>query len=378
MEFRNLKAQYNALKTKMDEAVISVMAGGRYIMGENVDKIEKKLSGYTGRGECITCANGTDALILSLQALGIGKGDAVFVPDFTFFATAEAVAAVGAAPVFVDVDKKTFNISPESLSKAVTEVKAFGELVPKAVIAVDLFGLPADYDLIAEIAESNGLYLIEDGAQGFGGEYKNRRCCSFGDVSTTSFFPAKPLGCYGDGGAVFTDDEQLAEIIRSLKVHGKGSGKYDNIRIGMNSRLDEIQAAVLLVKLEAFIKYELEAVNNAAREYNARLSGIVDTPYIPDGLFSSYAQYTVKFKSREIRDYVQSALNKNDIPCFVYYPRPLHAQQAFKGLRQYVGCDNSEYLCGTVLSLPIHPYIAPEDIQKICSVLSDENNQGGL
>ena len=264
MQFRDLKAQYTALKAEIDAAMQKVAADGNFISGAQVAELETALAEYVGVKHCVTCGNGTDALTMVLMGWNLGPGDAVFVPDFTFFASGEVVSFEGATPVFVDVDADTFNLDPAKLEEAILAVKADGKLTPKATVAVDLFCLPANYRAIKPIAEKYGLLLLEDGAQGFGGSMDGRRSCSFGDASTTSFFPAKPLGCYGDGGAIFTDDDALAGYLRSIRVHGKGSFKYDNVRIGMNSRLDTLQAAILHPKFRAFREYELEAVNRAA------------------------------------------------------------------------------------------------------------------
>ncbi len=372
MEFRDLKKQYSVLKDKIDRAVLDVMASGGYIMGKPVLELENSLAEYVGSKHCISCANGTDALSLALMAMGIGVGDCVFVPDFTFFATAEVVSFAGAYPIFVDVDEDTFNIDTEKLEAAVLKVKSEGRYTPKAVIAVDLFGLPANYPEIRKITEKYGLYIIEDGAQGFGGQIDGKMACSFGDISTTSFFPAKPLGCYGDGGAIFTDNDEWAEIMTSLKYHGKGSYKYDNVRIGMNSRLDTIQAAILKCKFEAFGDYEVEAVNKAAKKYSAALSGIVKTPEIPDGFYSSWAQYTITLESGEKRDALQAHLKSLGIPSMVYYPRPMHAQTAFAGFEyDEDSLVVSEKLSKTVLSLPMHPYIEDDDINTVCNAIKD-------
>ena len=367
MEFRDLKKQYSVLKTKIDEAVLDVMASGAYIMGKPVSELEQELAKYVGCKHCITCANGTDALSLALMALGVGNGDCVFVPDFTFFATAEVVPFAGAYPIFVDVDKDTFNIDTEKLEAAIKNVIADGKYVPKVIIAVDLFGLPANYPAIRKIADKYGLYIIEDGAQGFGGMIEGKRACSFGDISTTSFFPAKPLGCYGDGGAIFTDNDEWANIMTSLKYHGKGSYKYDNIRIGMNSRLDTIQAAILLPKFAAFKDYELDAVNKVADMYSSALSGFVKVPQIPAGYYSSWAQYTLTLESNEQRDSLQTYLKEKGIPSTVYYPRAMHEQTAFAEIT--VDEDSlcvSKALSETVLSLPMHPYLEEKDIDYIC------------
>ncbi len=369
MQFRDLKKQYEVLKPRMDKAILDTVASAAYIGGPRVKALEDLLAAYCGVKHCISCANGTDALQLMLQAWGIGSGDAVFVPDFTFFASGEVVSFVGATPVFYDVDMDTFNADVNSLEAAIEAVKAEGKLNPKVIITVDLFGLPADYDAIEALAAKHGLLILEDSAQGFGGEINGKRACSFGDAATTSFFPAKPLGCYGDGGAIFTDDDEVAALLRSLCVHGKGSFKYDNVRIGVNSRLDAVQAAVLEVKLEAFAGYELEAVNKAAAWYDAQLAGVVKTPVIPEGFMSSWAQYTIQLPSREVRDGLQEALKAQGIPTMVYYPKPMHSQTAFADVKAYVDCSNTEKLCHTVLSLPMHPYLDEETVKTVCDAI---------
>ena len=339
------------------------MQSGAYIMGQPVKELEAQLADYVGVKHCISCANGTDALTLALKAWGIGKGDAVFVPDFTFFASAEVVGLEGATPVFVDVDAETFNISPTDLERAILEVIKEGRQTPKVIIAVDLFGLPADYPAIRKIAEKYHLYILEDGAQGFGGSINGKRACSFGDISTTSFFPAKPLGCYGDGGAVFTDNDEWAALVDSYRVHGKGSYKYDNVRIGLNSRLDTIQAAILQVKLKAFKDYELEAVNKVSAQYSELLEDVVKTPAIPDGFVSSWAQYTIQLPDQESRDRLQTSLKEQGIPSMVYYPRPMHEQAAFvNNPLSVIHCPCSTRLSQTVLSLPMHPYLTNIDL----------------
>jgi dTDP-4-amino-4,6-dideoxygalactose transaminase len=371
MEFRDLKRQYAAVQKEMDMAVRDAIADGVFIMGQRVAELETRLAAYVGAKHCITCASGTDALTLALKAMSIGAGDAVFVPDFTFFATAEAVALEGATPIFVDVREDTFNIDVQSLETAVARVKKEGCLKPKAIIAVDLFGQPADYDAIREVARRYDLKIIEDGAQGFGGRIGNRRACSFGDIATTSFFPAKPLGCYGDGGAVFTDNDEWAAVMVSLRVHGKGSNKYDNVRIGLNSRLDTLQAAVLKVKMDAFEKWELQAVQDAAASYTKHLEGVVATPVVPEGYYSSWAQYTIRLSDQSERDAVKSALSSKGIPTGVYYPRPLHLQPAFSHLPQNDPCPVATRVCTQVLSLPMHPYLTSSEINEVCGTICD-------
>ncbi len=367
MQFRDLVKQYNVLKPEIDKAMIDTAASGGYIMGKAVKELEASLAEYVGVKHCIACANGTDALTLALKAWGIGAGDAVFVPDFTFFASAEVVSLEGATPVFIDIDEDTFNIDVKSLEKAIEKTIKEGKLTPRVIITVDLFGLPADYYAVKKIADKYKLLILEDGAQGFGGKINGRMACSFGDISTTSFFPAKPLGCYGDGGAVFTNNDEWAKIMDSLRVHGKGSFKYDNVRIGLNSRLDTLQAAILQVKFDAFKKYEVRDINKAAALYTEKLKGIVKTPVIPEGYYSSWAQYTIQLKNREQRDGLQAYLKEQGIPSMVYYPTPMHGQTAYKDLN-YPADSNpvTQRICGTVLSLPIHPYITREDIEKVC------------
>lgn len=369
MQFRDLKKQYEALKPQIDSAVAGVIAASSFISGPQVAELERRLAEYTGRKHCITCGNGTDALSMALMAWGIKEGDAVFVPDFTFFATGEVVSFEGATPVFVDVDKDTFNMDPEKLEEAVREVVNEGRLTPRLVIPVDLFGLPADYEKIQAVAEKYGMKILEDGAQGFGGRIGEKKVCSFGEISATSFFPAKPLGCYGDGGAVFTDSDETAAYLESIRVHGKGSYKYENVRIGWNSRLDTIQAAVMLPKLQAFQEYELERVNEAAARYTQELKNIVKTPVIPEHFYSSWAQYTIQLENGEERDRLQGFLKEKGIPTMIYYPIPMHRQRAFEGLKLYQECPVTERLCQTVLSLPMHPYLEREEQERIAEAV---------
>jgi dTDP-4-amino-4,6-dideoxygalactose transaminase len=355
------------MSAEMDEALLGAARSGAYIMGPQVAELEQQLAAYVGLKHCITCANGTDALRLALMALGIGPGDAVFVPDFTFFATAEAVAMVGATPIFVDVDEHTFNIDVNDLCIKIRDNQNKG-LALRAVIAVDLFGQPADYDHLQEVCQEYGLLLVEDGAQGFGGFlYDGRKNCSFGDISTTSFFPAKPLGCYGDGGALFTNNDDYAAMLRSLRVHGKGTDKYDNVRLGLNSRLDTVQAAVLQVKLRHFDE-ELKGVNRVADKYNCLLQGKVKTPKVPVEMgwcTSSWAQYTIQ---AENRDGIQTCLKSAGIPSMVYYPRTMSQQTAFANLGQKP-CPVAKRLTETVLSLPMHPYLTDEEIEFVASLI---------
>lgn len=370
MEFRDLKAQYETYKSEIDTSIQSVLTNANFISGKQVTDLEIRLAEYVGVKYCLTCANGTEAMTLVLMAWGIGQGDAVFVPDFTFFSTGEVVSFVGATPVFVDVDERTFNIDVSKLEESIKQVISEGKLKPKIIIPVDLFGLPANHIEIEKLAKKYNLLVLEDGAQGFGGSIDGKKSCSFGDAATTSFFPAKPLGCYGDGGAIFTNDDGLAKLIGSLKVHGKGEDKYDNVRIGVNSRLDTIQAAILNVKLTAFINHELEDVNRIYELYTKLIGDKVKTPIVPRGYVSSFAQYTIILDSKEERDSLQTKLKENNIPSMVYYTKPMHRQGAFINLAQEdINFSVTNYLCERVLSLPMHPYLTKEDVKKIVNVI---------
>ena len=371
MEFRDLKEQYRRNQKRIDQAMQEVVLDSNFISGRQVAELEEMLAGYTGVKHCIACANGTDALQLALMVWDIGAGDAVFVPDFTFFSTAEVVSLLGATPVFVDIDERTFYMSAESLDAAIQKVQKDGRLQAKVIIAVDLFGQPADYDQIRPFAEKYDCRLLEDSAQGFGGNIRGQKSCSFGDISTTSFFPAKPLGCYGDGGAVFTDCDEWAELLRSYRVHGKGSDKYDNVRIGLNSRLDTIQAAILKVKFDVFQKYELEEVNRFAEEYTKRLENAVVTPTVLPEYTSSWAQYSILCKNTDERAQIQAALRAEQIPSMIYYRKPMHEQGAFRGQKDTcpVALNVTEEICCQVLSLPMHPYMNIVDIDRITDII---------
>ena len=357
MQFIDLQAQYKHLKYRIDMRIQAVLDHGKYIMGPEVFELEERLAEYVGVKHVVSCANGTDALQLALMAIGVRSGDAVFCPTFTFYATAEAPALLGATPVFVDSNEDTFNVCPVHLEQRIKYVLSEGKLNPKAIIAVDLFGLPANYSEIQKISKKYNLKLIEDAAQGFGGSVSGKRAGSFGDIATTSFFPAKPLGCYGDGGALFTDSDELAELLRSYRIHGKGKDKYDNIRVGMNSRLDTIQAAILLEKLAEF-PVELEARNRVASQYEIDLSGKFKTPTVPDGYYSSWAQYTVQ---TEGRDAAMLQYHEKGVPTMVYYAKCMHQQTAFLEL-EGVDCDFpiATRLSENVFSLPMHPYLSIE------------------
>ena len=378
MQFRDLAKQHNVLKDQVDGALLSVAANAHYISGPEVKQLEKELAEFVGVKHCITCANGTDAISLAMKAWRIGSGDAVFVPDFTFFSSGECPADEGATPIFVDVDEHTYNMDPVRLEEAIRRVLDDGKYRPRAVVAVDLFGLPADYQSIKPICEKYNLLLLEDGAQGFGGNINGKRACSFGDISTTSFFPAKPLGCYGDGGAIFTDNDEWAEYIRSICVHGKDmsnpsdpNAKYNNIRLGCNSRLDTIQAAVLLPKFQAFKEYELEDVNRVADWYTEELKDTeLVLPIIRDGFYSSWAQYTVQLPEYVNRAELQNKLKESDIPSMVYYAKPMHEQGAFAETDSAnANCPVTERMCKTVLSLPMDPYKTREDVHLVAEAI---------
>ena len=370
MQFRDLKTQYKVLKDEMDKAILDVVSSSAYVMGPKIKEMEIAFADYVGVKHCVACNSGTDALLLALKVWNVKPGDAVFVPSFTFFASAEVIAMQGATPVFVDVDKDTFNMDVDDLQRKIEQTIKAGKLTPRVVIAVDLFGLPADFKTIRKVADKHKLYVLEDGAQGFGGRIGDRKACTFGDISTTSFFPAKPVGCYGDGGAVFTDNDEWAELLESYHIHGKGSDRYDNVRIGMNSRLDSIQAAILLVKLKAFKEYELVDVNKVAARYTEKLKDVVKTPIVPEGFYSSWAQYTLQLEDKEARAGLQAALKALDIPTAIYYPIPMHRQTAFNYLNPDDNrCPVSDQLADTVVSLPIHPYLSEKDQDVICDAI---------
>ena len=367
--FNDLGAQYQHLKQEIDAGIADVISGCHFISGPQTEQLEKELCEYTGRRYCVSVANGTDALLMPLMALGIGKGDAVFVPAFTFVATSEVVSLVGATPIFCDVCRDTFNLDPDSLRAQVQRVIREGRLRPRMVIPVDLFGLPANYPEIEAICREYHLTILEDAAQGFGGQINGKKACSFGDISATSFFPAKPLGCYGDGGAIFTDDEEMYKLLVSIRVHGKGSFKYDNVRVGLNSRLDTLQAAILLPKLHAF-DTENATRNRAAAMYTELLGSKFDTPTVPDGYLSSWAQYTIKADSPEHRDHILAGMKEQGIPTMVYYPKPLHFQQVYADLGYKPGdLPVSEALAQQVFSLPMHGYLTEDIIRTVCEAL---------
>jgi UDP-2-acetamido-2-deoxy-ribo-hexuluronate aminotransferase len=386
IQFIDLKTQYGRLQTEMEDAVLRVLRSGQYILGTEVDALEKRLSNYVSVQSTISCASGTDALVMALMAKGIGPGDAVFTVPFTFMASAEAIATVGATPIFVDVNPRTFNIDLQSLRRAIDALQGkdadfplprlgkseLSRLKPKGIIAVDLFGQPADYDELNAIAEANELFVIEDAAQSFGGTYKGRPVGGLAEIGCTSFFPAKPLGCYGDGGAIFTNDEEFAAVLRSIRVHGQGQDKYENVRLGITGRLDAIQAAILNVKLKVFDE-EVVARERVAAEYSEAINGTIEgliTPHVDGGKTSAWAQYTVISEGVDARKIFQARLNAKGIPSMIYYPKPLHLQKAFSWLGYAEGdFKSSEDLCGCVFSLPMHPYLTSEMISSIVEAM---------
>jgi len=371
IQFNDLGAQYSHLKKDIDQGIADVISGCHFISGPQTEELERKLCNYTGRKYCVSTSNGTDALLMPLMAKGVGEGDAVFVPAFTFFATAEVASFLGATPVFCDVEEDTFNMDPNSLTEQIEKVIREGKLKPKSVIAVDLFGQPANFIEIEPICKKYGLLLIEDAAQGFGGQINGKKACSFGDVSATSFFPAKALGCYGDGGAIFTDDEEMYKLLVSIRVHGKGAYKYENVRIGLNARLDTLQAAILLPKLREFDK-EVEHRNWAAARYANLLKDKFQVPVVRDGYFSSFGYYTLKAENEEQRTKMMSALNEAGVPTMIYYPVPLHLQKVYQSLGYREGdLPVSEKLSKTVFSLPMHGYITEDVINYICMTMQN-------
>ncbi len=370
MQFIDLKAQYNNLKSEINKQIQDVLDDGQYILGKQVLELEDKLATYTGVKHCITCANGTDALQMAFMYYNIGKGDAVFCPDITFIASVEPACMLGATPVFCDIDKNTYNLCPKSLENRIIEVREKGLHKPKAVVAVDFLGSPADYEEITAICKKYNLILIEDAAQSFGAEYKGKKCGAFGDVAITSFFPAKPLGCYGDGGAIFTNDNEMADVLRSIRVHGKGASKYDNIRVGVNSRLDTIQAAILQVKLKAFVEFEFEARQKVAKRYNNAFEIKFKTPHIPTNCKSVYAQYALLCENKVQRDNLVEHLSKNNIPNMVYYPLPQHKLKVYEdNIYNESDFSVSDDYCDRTISLPMHPYLNEEEQNTIINAV---------
>ncbi len=368
MQFIDLKRQYEHLQPAIERRINNVLEHGKFILGPEVRELETALAEFCGARHAIGVGNGTDALQLALMAEGVGPGDAVFTSAFSFFASAEVISLVGATPVFVDIEEDTYNICPKALGEAIESVSRAGELRPRGIIAVDLFGLPANYTAIEAVADRFDLVLIEDAAQSFGALCGDRKAGQFGKIAATSFFPAKPLGCYGDGGAVFTDDDELAERIRSLRVHGKGADKYDNVRIGTNSRLDTLQAAILLEKMAVFAG-ELDARERLANQYSALLGQNFHVPVVPEGYRSAWAQYTVRPR-HGTRQSWQEKLASDGIPSAIYYGKPLHLQPAFADLGGKTGQYPVAESCSeSVFSLPMHPYMAPEEFDRVVKAL---------
>jgi dTDP-4-amino-4,6-dideoxygalactose transaminase len=383
MDFIDLAAQQRRIRQTLETRILKVLDHGKYIMGPEIRELENRLSVFTGVSHAISCASGTDALLMALMAFDVGPGQVVFTTPFTFIATAEVIRLLGATPVFVDIDSQSYNLSADHLDRAISSLKNRDTayplpkeareppLKPAGIIAVDLFGLPADYDQITAVARKHGLFVIEDAAQSFGAEYKSRKSCALAEIACTSFFPAKPLGCYGDGGAIFTDNPDLADKIRSIRVHGQGTHKYDNARIGINGRMDTLQAAILLAKLDIFPE-EINLRRQAAEVYTrllAEKSGIV-LPIIPSGYRSAWAQYSILAQDEPDRTRRMDQLQKAGVPTAVYYPKPLHLQTAFSNLGYAAGdFPVSEGCAGRIFSLPMHPYLTPDDQLRIAGAL---------
>jgi dTDP-4-amino-4,6-dideoxygalactose transaminase len=391
MQFVDLATQQRRIRKKIEANVLAVFDHGKYIMGPEIKELEDRLRDFVGVKHAIGCASGTDALLMALMAHRVGPGDVVFTTPFTFIATAEVISLLGATTVFVDIDIETFNIDPDRLESAIDAVRSqdasihpipalnsdsknqFQALNPRVIIAVDLFGLPADYGRIQNHAGAHDLLVIEDAAQSFGAELNGRRACSFGNIACTSFFPAKPLGCYGDGGMCFTDDDELAEIMESLRVHGKGHHKYDNVRIGLNGRLDTLQAGILLAKFDIFPE-EIDFRQRVAHRYNELLDPLsyIKTPCIPRGFKSAWAQYSILAADDQLRKDLQNRLIEAGIPTAVYYPKPLHLQSAFSYLGYQKGdFPVSENCSERIFSLPMHPYLTQEEQEKIAEVIGN-------
>jgi UDP-2-acetamido-2-deoxy-ribo-hexuluronate aminotransferase len=383
MQFIDLAAQQNLIRDKIQANIQAVLAHGKYIMGPEIKELEKRLSEFVGVEHGIACSSGTDALLLALLAYDVGPGDAIFTSPFTFVATAEVISLLGATPVFVDIDPKTFNIDPKHLEKTIAALQkgssdyplprvSGSSLKAKGIIPVDLFGLTADYDAINATAKKQALFVIEDAAQSFGAGYKGERACSLADIACTSFFPAKPLGCYGDGGMCFTDDSNLAEKMRSLSVHGQGTHKYENVRIGINGRLDTLQAAILHAKFDLFPN-EIELRQKVAMKYNELLSSLTNglvVPHVPSECQSVWAQYSILSKDEKHRSELQDRLKEAGIPTAIYYPKPLHLQSAFQSLGYKEGdFPVSEDCSGRIFSLPMHPYLTEKDQEQIAKFL---------
>jgi len=385
MQFIDLDAQQKRIRERLEKNIKAVLDHGQYIMGPEIQLLEERMADYVGVNSAVACASGTDALLLALMAYNVGAGDAIFTTPFTFVATGEVISLLGATPVFVDIDPQSFNIDPLRLEQAISAIHSknppgcalprsdgVGSLKPRGIIAVDLFGLPAEYQQLKTIAEKNNLFIIEDAAQAFGAEYHGKKACALTEIGCTSFFPAKPLGCYGDGGMCFTDDQKLSEIIKSVRVHGKGADKYDNVRIGINGRMDTIQAAVLLSKFEIFPE-EIELRQRVAERYRELLLNLdsIKLPQVPEGVKSVWAQYSILAKDETHRSRLQAKLKEARIPTAIYYPKPLHLQTAYRSLGYAQGdFAVSEDCSRRILSLPMYPYLALDEQQQIASVIA--------
>lgn len=369
MQFIDLKSQYKRIESNIKSAIDNVLEHGRYVGGEEITELEEKLADFCGRKYALACSSGTDALLIPLLAMGLRKGDAVFCPSFTFVATAEVSAMLGIKPVFIDIDPDTFNISPEHLEESIKYVIENTDLNPKLIMPVDLFGLPANHIEIQKIAQKYNLKILEDAAQGFGGKIDDKVAGSFGEAAGTSFYPAKPLGAYGDAGMCFTDSDEMIEIFRSVRVHGMGGQRYDNIRIGLNGRMSTIQAAILLEKFKIF-EDEIKARNDVASRYEKLLSKKIQTPKVPENYTSTWAQYTVLAENSEHRSEIMNKMKEAGIPIAVFYPKPCHTQTAYKNYCYIASpLEKSEDAAERVFSLPMHPYLTEQDQEKIASIL---------
>lgn len=369
MQFIDLKTQYERIESDIRKRIDKVLQSQTFIMGSEVGELEERLADYVGVRNAITCSSGTDALLMALMAFGLERNSAVFVPSFTFFASAESISLAGGIPVFVDCDPDDFNISISSLETEIQRVLTEGLLRPRGIIAVDLFGQPADYDALQKVADSYGLFLIEDAAQGFGSTYQGKKAGSFGTMAATSFFPAKPLGCFGDGGAVFTNDDEFAEVLKSIRIHGQGIDKYDNVRIGINGRMDTVQAAILLAKLAIFDS-ELETRNQVALSYHELLHDVLTVPMIKADRTSAWAQYSLLAKDTAERSRIINTLKEADIPSAIYYSKPIHLSEAYKNHYYQSGSlPVCEDFAQRIFSIPFHPYLSIKDIKTITSVI---------
>ena len=375
MEFIDLKYQHQLIADNIDLSIKKVLQHGKYIMGPEVIELESMLSDYAGSKYCITCSSGTDALLMSLLALNVKPGDAILTTPFTFVATAEVISLIGATPVFIDINPKTFNIDASLIEEKINDIKNNSDLNVKAIIPVNIFGLPADYEQISKICEKYKIEIIEDAAQSFGADYHDKKSCNLSDLSCTSFFPAKPLGCYGDGGAVFTSNSDLYDKLVSIRVHGKGKNKYDNVNIGINGRLDTIQAAILIEKLKIFDN-ELDLRQKVAKQYQDLLKKHFIVQYVPENYKSAWAQFSLLVENNDSRDTIMSFLNNRGIPTAIYYPKPLHMQLAFKDIvYSDFQLHHSEDISNRIFSIPMHPYLSGDNIQIICDALIEAKNE---